>query len=358
MKIELNQRPHGIALIIVMMVIMVLAVLAGGFAASMKVETRLARNSSYDSEFEWLGRSGVELARYILGQQLGITTEPYDCLSQKWAGGPRGTNEIFAAISLDNNPLGSGKFSIKIIDMERKYNINMADQQALQLALTVVGVDPAEFPPIVDSILDWRDADDDPHMSGTESEYYLSLTPPYRAKNGPVDDLSELLLIRGITPEMYWGSGSSNLPPAAVGPSTVRSRLGIQDTPTYSVGLVDLMTTVSGRININTASASVFQMVPGIDQTIANGIIQARAGPDGVDGNDDDTPFQSANDLVRVPGMSQSGVSNLQRIFDVRSYTFEVHVEVEIDGNKREMIALLRRGTTPKDVQILFTYWK
>ena len=324
----------------------------------MKVETRLARNASYDSEFEWLGRSGVELARYIVGQQLGITTEPYDCLSQKWAGGPRGTNEIFAAISLDNNSLGNGTFSIKIIDMERKYNINMADQQALQLALTVVGVDPAEFPAIVDSILDWRDADNDPHMNGVESEYYLGLTPPYRAKNGPIDDLSELLLIRGIAPDMYWGSGSSNLPPVGGGPSTVKSRLNIKDTPTYSVGLVDLMTTVSGRININTASAAVFQMVPGIDQTIATGIIQARAGPDGVDGTEDDTPFQSANDLARVPGMSGTGVGNLQRIFDVRSSTFEVHVDVEIDGNKREMVALLRRGTTPKDVQTLFTYWK
>ncbi len=344
-------------MIIVMLVIMVLAVLAGGFAYSMKVETRLARNSSYDAEFEWLGRSGVELARYILGQQLSITTEPYDCLSQKWAGGPRGTNEMFATISLEDNELGSGKFSIKIIDMERKYNINMADQQALQLALTAVGVDPAEFPAITDSILDWRDADDDPHMSGTESEYYLGLTPPYRAKNGPIDDLSELLLIRGITPDMYWGSGSSNLPPAVVAP-TAHARLNTKDTPTYSVGLVDLMTTVSGRVNINTASASVFQMVPGIDQTIATGIIQARAGPDGVDGTEDDTPFQSANDLVRVPGMSQTGVGNLQRIFDVRSYTYEVHVDVEIDGNRREMIALLRRGSTPKDVQTLFTYWK
>ena len=356
MKIVLNQRPRGIALIIVMMVILVLAILAGGFAYSMKVETVLARNSNNDPEFEWLGRSGVELARYLLGQQLTIATEPYDCLSQKWAGGPLGTNEIFASISMENNPLGSGTFSIKIIDMERKYNINIADQPALDLALTVVGVDPADFPTIVDSILDWRDADDDPHMSGAESEYYLGLNPPYRAKNGPVDDISELLLIKGITPEIYWGSNSTNLPPRPA--PKAGARAFAQDTPTYSVGLVDLLTTVSSRININTASASVLQMIPGIDQTIATGIITARAGPDGIDGTEDDTPFRNSSELVRVPGMSGTGVGNLQRIFDVRSSTFEVQVDVLIDGHKREMVALLRRGTTSKDVRTLFTYWK
>jgi len=84
MKCLHPRRPAGIALIIVMVVILVLAALAGGFAYSMKVETTLARNASYDHDLEWLGRSGVELARYVLAQQL----EPCDALNQKWAGGP------------------------------------------------------------------------------------------------------------------------------------------------------------------------------------------------------------------------------------------------------------------------------
>src|ERR1041384_2486075 len=127
MKILIRTSQRGIALIIVMVTIFVLAMLAGGFAYSMKVETKLARNAQNEAELEWLGRSGVELARYILSQQMAIPSEPYDSLNQKWAGGPGGfgdTNSVLADISLENNQLGNGKFSIKIIDQERKFNIN------------------------------------------------------------------------------------------------------------------------------------------------------------------------------------------------------------------------------------------
>ena len=56
-------REHGIALVIVMISIFVLTILAGGFAYSMKVETRLARNANSETELEWLGRSGKWVVR-------------------------------------------------------------------------------------------------------------------------------------------------------------------------------------------------------------------------------------------------------------------------------------------------------
>ena len=111
-----------------MLVVLVLAALAGAFAYSMKVETTLARNSSFESEFEWLGRAGVELARYVIAEQAKIPGEGnYESLNQKWAGGPGGiggSNSPLASISLENNQLGAGMFSVKITDLERKYNIN------------------------------------------------------------------------------------------------------------------------------------------------------------------------------------------------------------------------------------------
>src|SRR6266496_1226971 len=88
---------------------------------------KLAENVESESELEWIGRSGVELARYVLAQQLNIPGESgYDALNQKWAGGPGGTNDLLADISLENNQLGRGKFSVKIIDLERKMNLNYA----------------------------------------------------------------------------------------------------------------------------------------------------------------------------------------------------------------------------------------
>src|SRR3982750_2555289 len=129
MKIRCHQEQRGIALVIVLIVIAILAVLAGNFAASMKVETILARNASFDSEFEWLGRSGIEVARAVLGE----IKEPYIALNQKWAGGTGDTNGAFSDFDLHHFPVGeSGRFlDIEIEDQERYFNINMADEMIL-----------------------------------------------------------------------------------------------------------------------------------------------------------------------------------------------------------------------------------
>ena len=76
--------------------------------------------------------------------------------------------------------------------------------------LILMGVDGAEATHIVNAIADWTDRDDEPRPGSTDTEsgYYLSLKPPYQAKNGPIDDLTELMMIKGITPAMYFGSGS------------------------------------------------------------------------------------------------------------------------------------------------------
>ena len=360
MRIVNRSTQNGIALIIVMVTIFVLSMLAGVFAYSMKVETKLARNAQNEAELEWLGRSGVELARYILAQQLMIPSEPYDSLNQKWAGGPGGmgsTNSALADISLENNQLGNGKFSLKIIDQERKFNINAADEMVLRQALILIGVDAADSSAVIDSILDWRDPDDNTHLSGWESNDYLTQPKPYEAKNGPIDDLSELLLVHGITPEMYWGAASTNHAPSVY---QNRAPAGFnQDAiPTYSVGLVDLFSTVSGgQININTASATALQMIPGIDENVAQGIITTRAGPDGVDGTEDDIPFRSAGELINVPGLNRQVVGQLARFFNVRSSTFEVQVDAEIDQYKKQFVALVRRNN-PRDVQVLYMYCK
>ena len=361
MKIPVQTKSNGIAIIIVMIAILVLSVMAAGFAYSMKVETKLAQNAENEQQLLWLGRSGVELARYVLSEQTRIPGERYDALNQIWAGGPGSideSNSPLAGISLDNYQIGGGAVSIKIIDLERKANINTANPVMLQQALNLMGMSPDDMAIIADSILDWIDTDELPRLSGAESDYYQRLTPPYYAKNAPIDDLSELLLVRGIAehPEIYWGGSASNHPPAGfqhkLGFGTAFNR-----APDYPFGLVDVFTPLSnGRININTADANVLQMIPGVDEATAQNIIKVRAGPDGVEGTDDDTPFTSVNQLVMAE-LSPQLVSQLSGICTVRSSTFEVHVTARVGDSQREYIAVLFRpsGTS---IQVLSFYWK
>ena len=126
----------------------------------------------------------------------------------------------------------------------------------------------------------------------------------------------------------------------------------------YPIGLVDLFTTLSsGQINLNTATATTLQLIPGLDPNIAQAIISARAGPDGADGTEDDTPFRNIGELARVPGMNPNVVGQFSNYFTVRSTTFEIHVTAQIGELKREYVAVVRRWS-PRDVPVLFMYWR
>ena len=365
MKIHTRQRSDGIALIMVMCAIFVLSALAAGLTLSMKVETRLAQNANSEQQLLWLGRSGVEYARYILSQEMAIPNQPYDALNQKWAGGSGSlaeSNSVLSSLSLDNYPVGDGMVSIKIIDLERKVNINTAiypaNSQMIIQALTLMGVDANNISVVSDSILDWIDADDLPRVAGAESDYYQGLAVPYYAKNAPIDDLSELLLVKGILdqPEIYWGGAATNHEPAQF-----QHKLGLGaapgQIPDYPFGLTNIFTPFStGKININTADANVLQMIPGMDNVTADNIIKLRAGPDGVDGTEDDLPFQNVGQLAAA-GLNPQIASQAAAVCTVRSATFEVHVFAQAGQYKREYVAILARNSGT-DIQVLSFYWK
>ena len=355
MRIRSKKQQSGIALIIVLLVIVVLAVLAGTFAARMKVETKLARNSSFDTEFEWLGRSGLEAAKYVLSQKAAGPQGQVDSLNEVWAGGPgTDTNDMVAAFPLSNYEVEPGKsFSVKIVDLDRKFNINVADEMILRQALTLVGVDPASHSAIIDSTLDWIDPDINTRVTGVESDHYQTLNPPYYAKDGPIDDLTEMLRINGITGPMYWGSGGGQM--GSRMPLASRSNF---DEPIYAVGLRDLFTALSGRaVNINTASAQTLQVLPPIDENVAQAIIQRRCGPDGADGTQDDTPFRNPGEIANIPGLPPPVIQQIGRYLTTRSTVFEVTVEAKIGNMKRTYVGILQRGSA-RAIQTLTMYWQ
>jgi len=67
---------------------------------------------------------------------------------------------------------------------------------------------------IVDPIIDWLDYGDDDteEPEGAEASYYEGLEIPYRCKNAPMDSIEELFLIKGMTPEIFYGDGTLDPP--------------------------------------------------------------------------------------------------------------------------------------------------
>lgn len=357
MVIRIQKNSRGMALIMVMIAVVVFSALAAALAFSMKVETRLARTANDEQQLLWLGRSGAEFARWILSQH--PVSEPYDSLNQIWAGGPGSageTNGPLAGISLDNYQVGSGTISIKIIDLERKVNVNTANSQELQQVLTVMGVDANDLSVVSDSILDWRDTDDAPHIAGAESDYYQSLDPPYYAKNAPFDNLAELLFVKGVTPEMYWGTSATNHAPGTFQKPKLGFGNAPGDAPDYPFGLVDIFTPFSsGQINVNTADMNVLQTIPGMDATTAESIIKYRAGPDGAEATEDDTPYRNVSQIAAA-GVSAAVVQQLSRYCTVNSSTFEVHITAKAGDTTREYTAILYRNV--RDIQVVSFWWK
>jgi len=351
----------GIALIIVMISVFVLTILAGGFAYSMKVETQLAMHSNDETELQWIGRSGVDYCRWILSLQAACPNEPYDALNQIWAGGPGGpcsTNGQLDAVQQEVK-VGRGSFTWKMKDAERKWNINTASEQVLQNALLLLGVDAGEVTPVVNSILDWIDADDTRRVEGAESQFYQKFDPPYTAKNGPIDSISELLFINGVTSELYWGAASTNNP-QGVFQRQINPRRPMSQPPLLTAGLVDLFTPLSsGRININTASAEALQLIPGMNDILAQQFVAARTGEfDPMSGAGG--PFLNTQPQYlwgRVPGLTLEVGRNIQMYGDVRSRTFEVEITAKVGNSSRLYHATIVRNG-PRDLPVVNFYWE
>lgn len=364
------------ALIVVMILVLALAVIAGTFAHAIKVETKLTTNTRSESDLEWLGRSGVEVARWALAEQKRLPGQnQFDALNQFWAGGVGVTNLMdnpFEGWDLDHIDLGPGWISVRIIDQERKINVNsLADPrnpsnaQLLERALNFAGADATDSSEILNAIRDWVDRDSNlatgSLAGGAESEYYLSLDPPYVAKNGAMDDITELLKIRGVTPEMFWGSS---------GKGTVEAGEG------HGNGMVDLFCALSSQqVNVNTASAEVLSVVMGVEPSvIEETLIKARNGDDGVEGNEDDRPFPSAQAALalvplRGPGPAVGvtgppaggaaggpqpppGAPGPTRL-SAQSSIFEVRVEAHLGTAQRRFVAMVDRRN-PRDPRILY----
>ena len=365
-----NGKRRGIALILVLLVVVVLVTLAGGFAANMKVEAVLARNMASERDLDWVCRSGVEMARYLIGQQMSVALEPYDSLNQRWAGGPGGAGSetaVFSGISL--TPI-EGQTSlmdflspdedigvlatVEIVDMERRFNLNrVADRLygrrfAMEKALEFSGCPNVEVGGIVDSVWDWFDTDSLSGLNGAESPQYQDMG--YVAKNGPFDDLSELLLIKGMRPEWYYGM-KGNME------KTLRGLGPLQVDEEFRPGMTELFSTVSsGYLNINTASEYTLQLLESIDRPFAQAIIRVRSGADEIDGTADDQPFRAVAELTNVPGFTRGMILDAQNLFSVRSTVFEVKVTAEKDGRRRVYVALFYR-VSPTDVRVLHSHW-
>jgi general secretion pathway protein K len=234
----LNQR--GVALLVVLWIFIFLLVVAFDFSASVREEATAAHRYGDETEGYYIALAGFERGIYeFLQQSTGREVIGTQKRADIFDGGWR------------EEALGGGTLRVRWVDEGGKININRADEATLRRVFTNLGIEEPVKAILVDSIMDWRDPDDLHRASGAENDYYRSLTPPYTAKNGPFDTVEDLLWVRGMTAELFYGYGDAK---------------GKREENVERLGLREIFTVDSpiDRVNLRTASADVIHALTGI----------------------------------------------------------------------------------------------
>jgi len=255
---RVDDRERGIALLMVVWIFMVLSVLSAEFARAMRDDAAATQNLAEEVQARGVAMAGMNQALYrTLHAREQRTDEtdpdavPVDTL-EVWE--PDGT--------WHEEPYWGGKYGVRIIDEGGKISLNRADEALLRKVFETLGLDTDAQEEVVDAILDWRDSDDLHRLHGAEDEYYMKLADPYHVKNGPFDSVDELLMVRGITRELFYG---------------VRERgLGEDDAPVVALRDVFSVFNRSANINVRTAPVAVLRVVLGGDEDAVQEILTAR----------------------------------------------------------------------------------
>jgi general secretion pathway protein K len=161
-------------------------------------------------------------------------------------------------------PFGVGQFKVDIENESGKVNLNRAGEPLLRILLNTFALDDAVKNIIVDSIMDWRDKDNFHRANGAEDEYYQSLAEPYKCKNGDFTAIEELLLVRGVTPAIFYGGLKDMI--------SVYQKTETQTRPgSPRKAEVDFT-----RININAAAPQLLRSLPFMTEDFVREIMKYR----------------------------------------------------------------------------------
>ena len=294
---------RGFALLAVMLVLSLLGVVVTEFAFSMRLEASMIRSYKERVLAGYLAEAAVQQAmREVLGP--GDVHALDDNGDLVFYGTPAGVGQtrptLLPSLPRVRVPLGAGGFTYRITDEESRINLNTAPADRVDRLLGTLGLDKQQRDVINDALQDWKDADSLERPNGAESEsYYVRLPLPYRARNGQMQDVRELLQIRGITREVYAGADGK---PGLAG-----------------------LTTVVGRdtVNLNTAPVPVLKALGFSDAEIS-----------------DVTQTRLRNPYPSVPGRFAG------RGLTVGSSTFRIEAEGLVAGEPRaRVVAIVQRRT-------------
>jgi general secretion pathway protein K len=304
-----NER--GFALVLTLVITALLVALAVEFVGDMYVATTSHHTFVAGQQAGLMAESGAKGALQLL--QLGLGSQTYTSRLDPWAKpfkveDERGALEVViteesALLNLNSVVLPNGTFSDAphgmLLRLLRRFKL------------------PED---LVDSLADWIDADGEPRPGGGETAWYQAQQPPVAVRNGYLETVEELAVIRGFTP-------------------AIRQTLAPLVT-VYS----DTAGAPTAPVNINTAPREILavldeEMTPDLAERI-----EARVKTE---------PLRQPADLAKVPGL-ETIANRLALRISVKGSVFRVVATARVGDVSRvvEAVARITGGTTS------ILYWR
>jgi DNA uptake protein ComE-like DNA-binding protein len=267
---------RGSILVGVLWCLVLLMVVVVGVLHTARLGLQLARHHGDEVQAHYLALAGIEKAKALLAQ---------DARDRRRSGRAHSADLFDAPGQFKDVELGRGRFNVLrrggpekgggwvygVSDEESRLNVNVA--QTNELARL-----PGMSLEVAAAIKDWTDGDDTVTPGGAEAPYYTSLNPPYKPRNGPLQTLRELLMVRGITAAMLYGRQTDDERRSGGSGSADLREAGWQDAITVHSAVRNSSATGQDRVNLQSADEKTLAGVKGISADLAKAIVAHRNG--------------------------------------------------------------------------------
>ncbi|MCL2916171.1 type II secretion system minor pseudopilin GspK [Shewanella corallii] len=200
------KKQKGVALLVVLLIVAVIAVIAADITGRNQLSVRRTMNLTQYDQAYWYAISAEELAKKVLKQDMDDADGTVH-LQQYWAL----ADVVF--------PAEYGEIGGEMKDLRSCFNLNALSQPSeenengqpkmplptrqFQALLVALGMDDFMAESLSHTVKDYLDEDTVASPFGAEDSEYESRTVPYRAANTLMNDKSELRAVMGVTQEVY-----------------------------------------------------------------------------------------------------------------------------------------------------------
>lgn len=222
-----------------------------------------------------------------------------------------------------------GQTVVDVIPETAKFNINLIQPGDLTLLLMNLGVDGSQAQEIAAAIMDWHGQS--ATLGSPFDGFYQSLRPPYVAPHNRIQDIEELLSVKGITPDIFYGMWQPTPEGAA---QHLARRTGLADC-------VSVYGSIS-QFDVNTAAPAVLATLGIPAEGVARLVAQRQV-----------QPFQNMGDLATFTQSGAPGFTRLRvggfTMFTLRSTARLRLANGQLSDLRRTTGALVKFGVNGAD---------